>query len=358
MLEITTRMELECLNARILVIDDEPGKVHLVTELLKLGGFPNAFAEMNSARALDRFREIKPDLIVLDLHMEPLDGFQVMAQIQPEFGAGEFLPVLMLTGDITREVRERALAAGAMDFLAKPFNANEIVLRVKNLVRARMLYLALQAERDFLEERVDERTSELMEARNEILERLALVAEYRDDATGAHTARVSAMVKAIALKMGLNAETSDIYGRAALLHDLGKVGIADAILLKPGRFSEEEYTEIKRHSRIGGDILKGSRSELLQCAEQIARYHHERWNGTGYEGFEAGEIPLPARITSVADVYDALTTERPYKEAWKKEAAVSEIQRLSGTHFDPAVVTAFLKVVGIEPQPDRKPWAA
>jgi putative two-component system response regulator len=264
----------------------------------------------------------------------------------------------MLTGDISREVRERALSAGAMDFLAKPFNANEIVLRVKNLVRARMLYLALQSERDLLEERVEERTFELVEARNEILERLALVAEYRDDATGAHTARVSAMVRAIALEMKLPAEEADLYGRAALLHDLGKVALADSILLKQGRLTEAEYTEVKRHAQIGGEILKGSRSVLLQCAEQIARYHHERWNGMGYMGLESTNIPLAARITAVADVYDALTTDRPYKDAWKQEAAISEIQRLSGTHFDPDAVEALLRVVGYEPQTDRNARAA
>jgi len=287
--------------------------------------------------------------------MEPYDGFEVLTQLEPLIPAGTYLPILMLTGNITREVKEQALAAGAMDFLAKPFNATEIVLRVKNLLHTRLLYLELQEERDSLEERVKERTAELVEARNEILERLAQVAEFRDDATGAHTRRVSEMVRAIAVHL----VEADLIARAALLHDLGKVAIPDHVLLKPARFTEEEFNEIKRHSRIGGDILRGSRSVLLQRAEQIARYHHERWNGTGYEGLSGEAIPIEARITAVADVFDALVSDRPYKEAWKRDAAIAEIERLSGSHFDPEVVRAFLAVLAaVENGNDRDARAA
>jgi len=332
-------------EAKILVIDDEPSKTRLVTELLSLAGFRHLETENDSGRAAATFEQCRPDLVILDLHMEPYDGFEVLTQLEPLVSPGTYLPILMLTGNITREVKEQALSAGAMDFLAKPFNATEIVLRVKNLLHTRLLYLELQEERDSLEERVRERTEELVEARNEILERLAQVAEYRDDATGAHTRRVSAMVKAIVLEMGIAPLEADLISRAALLHDLGKVAIPDEVLLKPGRFTEEEFTNIKRHSRIGGDILKGSKSVLLQRAEQIARFHHERWNGTGYEGVAGEAIPVEARITAVADVFDALVSERPYKEAWKVEAAVAEIERLSGSHFDPEVVGAFLAVL-------------
>lgn len=335
-------------DARILVVDDEPEKVRLVVDLLTLGRFVGIKSETDSAKAAAAFEEFKPDLVILDFNMKPFDGLEVLRQLEPLVPAGVYLPVLMLTGDITREVKERALGAGAMDFLAKPFNATEILLRVKNLLQTRLLYLELQTERDLLEGRVQDRTAEVVEARNEVLERLALVAEYRDDATGAHTQRVALMVERIAVAMGLRHCEAELIGRAALLHDLGKVGIPDEILLKPGRFTEEEYSEIKRHSRIGGDILQGSKSELLQRAEQIARFHHERWNGTGYEGLSGEAIPLEARITAIADVYDALISERPYKEAWNPEAAVAEIERLSGTHFDPDAVEAFLKVVGIQ----------
>jgi putative two-component system response regulator len=328
-----------------LVIDDERDKIRLVTELLQLGGYSCIRSEPECRNALQTIDEFRPDLIVLDLHMEPVDGFEVLSLIEPRVRPGEFLPVLMLTGDISREVKERALRAGAMDFLAKPYNATEILLRVGNLLRTRYLHLELQSERDALEEKVQKRTAELEEARNEILHRLALVAEYRDDATGAHTARVSVMVQRIAAALGLPQEEAELFGRASLLHDLGKVAIPDAILLKPSRITDTEYLEIQRHARIGGEILHGSRSKLLQCAEQIARYHHERWNGSGYERLVGEDIPLAARITSVADVFDALITERPYKQAWKVEAAVAEIQRLSGTHFDPSVVDAFLLIV-------------
>ena len=332
-------------EAKILVIDDEPGKTRLVTELLSMAGFGQVQTENDSGRAAATFERWQPDLVILDLHMEPYDGFEVLTQLEPLIPPGIYLPILMLTGNITREVKEQALAAGAMDFLAKPFNATEIVLRVKNLLHTRLLYLELQEERDSLEERVKERTAELVEARNEILERLAQVAEFRDDATGAHTRRVSEMVRAIAVRMGIPSVEADLIARAALLHDLGKVAIPDHVLLKPGRFTEEEFSQIKRHSRIGGDILRGSRSVLLQRAEQIARYHHERWNGTGYEGLSGEAIPVEARITAVADVFDALISDRPYKEAWKLDAAIAEIERLSGSHFDPEVVKAFLAVL-------------
>jgi putative two-component system response regulator len=332
-------------EAKILIVDDETQKVRLVTELLALGGFRTIQSQTDSARATATFESFKPDLVILDLHMAPLDGIEILTQLNPRIAKGEYLPILMLTGDISREAKERALNAGAMDFLAKPFNATEILLRVRNLLETRRLYLELRDEKSMLEERVRERTAQLEEARNEVIERLAIVAEFRDDTTGQHTQRVSSLVREVALEMGLPNAEAELIGRASLLHDIGKIGISDALLLKPGRYTDAERDEMKKHANIGGDILRGSKSDVLQKAEQIARYHHERWNGTGHHGLTAEAIPIEARITAVADVYDALTSARPYKEAWKEELACAEIERLSGNHFDPDVVEAFLRVV-------------
>lgn len=339
-------------QAKILVVDDEPTKSRLVTELLALAGLSNTRSEHDSSKALAVFSAFEPDLVILDFNMQPLNGLEVLDLIQPQIPNGAYLPVLMLTGDISRDVKEKALAAGAMDFVAKPFNATEIVLRVKNLLHTRKLYLDLQQQRDLLDERVHERTAELSRTHDEMLNRLAQVAEYRDDATGAHAVRVAALVREVATEMKLSVGNVDRFSKASLLHDLGKVAIADAVLLKPGRFTDEEMTDMKRHSKIGGDILSGSEARLLQTAERIARYHHERWDGTGYEGLVGEAIPIEARITAIADVYDALTSARPYKEPWKPQAAIAEIERLSGSHFDPQVVHAFMAVLGRRTEPE------
>jgi putative two-component system response regulator len=329
------------LDAKILVVDDEVENVRLVSNLLAFGGFTDVVSETNSAKAVDSFQKVQPDLVILDFKMSPLDGLQVLGQIEPLVPAGSYLPVLMLTGEISREVKEGALAAGAMDFLSKPFQATELLLRVKNLLHTRLLHIELQHERDLLDERVQERTAEVTEARNEILERLAMLGEFRDEDTSDHTRRVGQMVRDIALKFGLDEEVADLFGKAALLHDIGKSGVPDEILRKPGPLTTDEFSLIKKHAFMGGEILKGSKSELLQRAEIIARYHHEHWNGSGYEGLAGEAIPIEARITAIADVFDALIGERPYKQAWSREDAIAEIDRLAGQQFDPFLVAAF-----------------
>ncbi len=203
----------------------------------------------------------------------------------------------------------------------------------------------LQDAHDKLEVRVRERTAELERARNEILERLALAGEYRDDETGEHTKRVGESSRQIALELGMDPHFADILGRAALLHDIGKIGVSDLILLKPGKLTEEEYTAMKRHTQIGSEILSGSESRILQTAEEIALTHHERWNGSGYLGLKGEEIPLSGRIVAVADVFDALTSARSYKSAWTVEEALDLLRKESGHSFDPDVVEAFLQSV-------------
>ncbi len=332
------------LDAQILVVDDEPSKVRLVSELLGFGGYRNVASETDSSRASVAFQTCQPDLVILDLHMLPKDGFHVLSELEFLIPIGSYLPVLILTGDISSETKERALSAGAMDFLAKPFNSTEILLRVQNLLHTRALYLELLAERNSLEQRVQERTEEVLQGQSEILDRLALVSEFRDDATGDHTKRVSEIVRQVATDLSFPLEQVDLMARASLLHDIGKVCIPDNILMKPGMLTALEYERVKDHAAIGGEILKGSHTPLLIAAESIARYHHERWNGSGYSGLVGDAIPIEARITAIADVFDALMSARPYKDAWPPAFVLEEIERLSGTHFDPSIVASFLRV--------------
>jgi putative two-component system response regulator len=252
----------------------------------------------------------------------------------------------MLTADVSAETKQQALAFGAKDFVTKPFELTEVRLRIKNLLETRFLHLQLQGQNQLLEIKVRERTRDLEEARIESLQRLSLAAEFRDDATGQHTQRVGRVSALLAQALGLPDELVQLVRLAAPLHDVGKIGIADAILLKPGKLDPDEFRVMTTHTTIGGHILSGSQSPLLQLAEQIALSHHECWDGGGYPlGLRGEDIPLAGRIVSVADVFDALTHRRPYKEAWPAGDAAAEIERQGRSKFDPRVVEAFLKLL-------------
>jgi putative two-component system response regulator len=329
-------------RARVVIVDDQEANVLLLERLLELSGFVNFVATTDSKQAVALCAEEEPDIVLLDLQMPPPDGFEVMEQLAPWTRDHARVPILVLTADATPETKLRALAAGASDFVSKPFDATEVVLRIKNLLTTRLLQRELRDHNALLEERVGERTRDLEEARLEILERLALAAEFRDDATGEHTQRVGLASGLVASELGLPSDTVELIRRAAPLHDVGKVGVSDAILLKPGKLTPVEFEAMKLHTTIGGEILGGSRSRLLQVAEEIALTHHERWDGSGYPSGLGGEsIPITGRIVAVVDVFDALTHERPYKRAWPVERALAEIRTSSGEHFDPRVVEAF-----------------
>jgi putative two-component system response regulator len=332
-------------GAKILIVDDQASNVLLLEGILQEEDHAAYQSLTDSRRALPVFLDYQPDLILLDLQMPYLDGFEVMKLLRVRIPPGAFLPILVLTADITSEAKRRALADGASDFLTKPFDPTEVVLRIRNLLETRYLHLQLQDQNRILEQRVRERTAELEETQVEILERLALAAEYRDDDTGEHTRRVGQMSAQIAHALGLSETEVELIRRAAPLHDIGKIAIPDAILLKPGRLTPEEFEEMKTHSTIGAKMLSGGRFPLLKCAEEIALTHHERWDGSGHLGLHAASIPLAGRIVTVADVFDALISERPYKKAWRRVEAVEEIRRQSGRQFDPRVVEAFLLVV-------------
>ena len=332
-------------TARILIVDDQASNVALLEGILQEEDFNSYQSITDSPRTLPVFLEYQPDLILLDLQMPILDGFDVMKQLRACLSPDDYLPILVLTANITSEAKRRALSEGAMDFLTKPFDAMEVVLRIKNLLQTRLLHVQLQGQNRLLDQKVRERTAALEETQVEILERLALAAEYRDDETGEHIKRVGRIAAGIAQVLGWSEEQVELIRRAAPLHDVGKIAISDTILLKPGKLTPEEFERMKMHTTLGAKMLSGGRFPLLQLAEQVALTHHESWDGTGYIGLQGEAIPVAGRIVTVADVFDALTSVRPYKNAWSTSDAIEEIKCQSGKQFDPDVVEAFLKVI-------------
>jgi putative two-component system response regulator len=331
-------------NARILIVDDESHNIDILRRILARAGFTRIESTTDSRDAKRLYVRHRPDLVLLDLHMPHLDGLGVMAQLA-EISEASYLPILILSADVTPEARRDALSRGAKDFVNKPFQADEILLRIKTLLETRLLYLQIQSQNQLLEAKVRERTRALEEAQIEIVERLAMAAEFRDDNTGQHTQRVGQMSALLARQLGMPDGQVSLIRRAAPLHDVGKIGVPDAILLKLGKLTEQEFAVVKTHTVIGARILSGGKFPLLRLAEEIAYSHHERWDGTGYASLSETDIPLPGRIVAVADVFDALTQQRPYKPAWPVTDAVAEIERQRGRQFDPGVVDAFLRVI-------------
>jgi putative two-component system response regulator len=337
--------EAELHSCRILVVDDQVSNVRLLERVLRRDGFTEIVGITDPVEAIAVFSSYAPDIVLLDLQMPVMDGFQVMRRLMEGLPPAHYLPIVVITADLTEEAKQRALSEGARDFLTKPFDFTEAVLRIRNQLQTRLLYLRLQEQNRTLEERVRERTAEIEQAQQEILERLARAGEYRDDDTGHHTRRVGDSSAAIARELGLPEREIELLRRASHLHDVGKIGIPDTVLLKPGRLTAEEVALMRRHTGIGAELLSGGRSELVKLAETIVRTHHERWDGGGYHGLSGEEIPLPGRIVAVADVFDALTHARTYKPAWSVAEAVDELRAQRGRQFDPAVVDAFLRAL-------------
>ena len=333
----------ELAQSRILAVDDEADNVRVLGQMLRWAGYQHLELTSDPFEAVRLFELQSPDLVLLDLHMPELDGFGVMERLHVQ--PGDWIPFLILTGDLDPEVRERALSAGARDFVTKPFDVGEVLQRIKNLLETRQLHLRLRRYAEDLEEKVRERTGQLAETQVEILRRLATAAEYRDDVTGEHAERVGATAALIAEEMGLGAEMTELMRQAAPLHDVGKIGIPDAILMKPGPLTPAEFQVMKAHTEIGVRILGKGNFPLLDMACEISRSHHERWDGKGYLGKIGEEIPLSGRIVAVADAFDTITHRRPYKDAREPAEAVARIREDSGQHFDPDIVAAFLRVV-------------
>ncbi len=332
----------EITKGRILIVDDAESHVLLLRKVLKGAGYLSVATTTNPEEALDLYKEFEPDLIVLDLHMRPIDGFQILDQLKIFEGADSYVPALMMTALNDPDVLLKALERGARDFLNKPFDRVEALTRIRNMLEVRLLHKRVRDQNRILEDTVSARTREIKETRLEVIRRLGRAAEYRDNETGMHIIRMSLAAAALGRAVGLSAHDCDILLNASPMHDIGKIGIPDRILLKPGPLDLDEWAIMKKHPAIGAELLSGGSSELMQMAETIAHCHHEKWDGSGYpRGLEGEAIPLAARIVAVCDVFDALLSKRPYKAPWTVEAALEELDKRAGSHFDPALVERF-----------------
>jgi putative two-component system response regulator len=336
----------EIQQGRILIVDDTESHILLLRKILKGAGYLTVATTTHPEEAVDLYKEFKPDLVVLDLHMTPIDGFQILDLLKAMEPAESYVPALMMTALNDPDVLVKALERGARDFLNKPFERVEALTRIRNMLEVRLLHNRSRDQNRILEETVAARTREIRETRLEVIRRLGRAAEYRDNETGLHIIRMSLAASILGRAVGLSREQCDLILNASPMHDIGKIGIPDRILLKPGPLDSEEWRVMRSHPTIGAELLSGGSSELMQMAEQIAYCHHEKFDGTGYpRGLEGTQIPLVARIVAVVDVFDALLSRRPYKAPWTVEAALAELDRRAGSHFDPALVAKFHDVL-------------
>jgi putative two-component system response regulator len=340
-----TRVSKAVRPARLLIVDDQEQNIRMLERILAKAGYEHVTSTTDSTEALALKTRVSPDLILLDLHMREKDGFAVLEEIVAQNGPADHVPVIMITADDSADTKRRALALGARDFVGKPFDSAEVLLRIRNHLETRFLHQKLRDQNAELEAKVTERTKELEQSQLEVLERLAAAVEFRDDDTGNHTRRVADVSAMLAQAIGLESTTVELVRRAAPLHDIGKVGIPDSILLKAGPLTGEEFEIMKTHTVIGSRMLSKGRSELVRFSQRIARSHHEWWDGSGYPDRVSGQsIPLEARIVAVADFLDALTHERPYRPAWGIDETLAEIKRRSGSHFDPTIARALTEI--------------
>ena len=326
----------------VLLLDDDP--LNLQWLQILVGRLPGvqALAFQDPQAALQCARTHTLDLAVIDYLMPSLNGLQFIEALGAIATMAD-VPLLMITAHDEKEVRYRALEAGVYDFLPKPVDALEFAARARNMLRLRQAQVRLNAHAATLENEVAAATAELRERERETILALVKAAGYRDYETGAHISRVGLYAELIAQGLGLAPAQQAVLREAAAMHDIGKVGIPDHILCKPGRLDDAEMAIMRTHPQIGHDLLKDSSSALLQAGATIALTHHEKFDGSGYPHGLAGEaIPLLGRIVAVADVLDALTSQRPYKKPWPLEDAGQYLREQSGLHFDPACVHALL----------------
>jgi putative two-component system response regulator len=321
------------------LVDDTKTNIDILVQALrehyKLG------VALNGRKAIDYARTHQPDLILLDIMMPEMDGLEASARLQA-MDETRSIPIIFITAMDDAVHKSKGFEHGAVDYITKPFDVNEVKARVKTHLSLKIARERLERQNEILEERVQERTQEIARTQAEIVDRLGLAAEYRDEGTGNHIKRMSEFCRVLGKSLGLGPAELDLLAQASTMHDVGKIGISDNILLKPGPLTDEEFSIMKSHAVIGAKLLSGSECALLKAAKEIAETHHERFDGSGYPHGLAGEaIPLYGRIACIADVFDALISARPYKPAWPLDQALAEIEKGAGRHFDPRLVPLF-----------------
>jgi putative two-component system response regulator len=335
-------------QSRILIVDDQEISVRVLESILKKAGYENYRHTTDSRTVMDLFKSFQPEILLLDLQMPHFDGFAILEQVRSYLPPNAYLPILILTGDMSSEAKQRALSCGADDFLGKPFDASEIVLRINNLLHTLFIYSQLGAQNATLEQMAQERFSAAGSTEAELVERLGAAAAYRDDAAEGHPLRVGKLTAMIARGIGQTAEQAKLLGLAATLHDIGKIGLPDRVLFKEGKLTGEEFEIMKSHTYIGGQMLKKSPFPVLQMAREIAVSHHERWDGTGYlQGLKGDTIPLSGRVVAIADTFDVITHSRSYEKERTAARALGEMKELSGRQFDPYLLRVFLSLVKV-----------
>lgn len=329
-------------SARILVIDDMQVSVDYLVCTLRRAGLAHISATTDPHEGLKLCRIAPPDLILLDYCMPGLDGPGFMAELTATLGE-EVPPILIITAHDVAENRRRALEMGAIDYVLKPFTDWELLIRARNLLRLHMMHRGQRAQARRLEQLVSERTAELERTRSEIIHRLCNAGEFRDEDTGRHVARIGRLSSRLAELAGADPDFVSRLAAAAPLHDIGKIGIPDRVLLKPGKLDPDEWAIMKTHCALGAQILADSGMPLLDLASEIALSHHEKWDGTGYpNGLSGDRIPLSGRLVAVCDVFDALLSHRPYKEPWPMDKALAYIADVAGSHLEPDLAALFL----------------
>lgn len=321
----------------LLIVDDEPANIEVLRTLLK-DEYKLKIATHGEKALEIAMRAPVPDLILLDVMMPGIDGYEVCEQLKSNTTTAE-IPVIFVTAQTEAANESRGFEVGGADFIAKPFHSSVVRARIKT-------QLELAKQTHLLNRLVEEKTREIHQTRLKVIQRLGLAAEFKDNETGQHVIRMSHYARLIAETMGFDRSHCELIFNAAPMHDVGKIGIPDAVLLKSAKFEPDEWEVMKTHTTIGARILGSDDDLLIRTARSIAITHHEKWDGSGYpNGLEGEEIPIEGRIVALADVFDALTSPRPYKEAWSLERTLEHIQNESGRHFDPAVVKAFLSCI-------------